>query len=120
MKIRAIKIMPGEPAKEVVIEDTLQSLQSEVEGYIEMTYPFDDNAIVVGNEEAKLIGMRGNRRINGSIYAGPLLIVADDGEGGTTDLTEEQVKHYLKKFKEPQAISDEETANDVGFSLFTF
>ena len=91
---KMVIVEPHKPAYEAVVGDTLESLQRAVGGYIEITYPFDDNAMIIGNEEAKLIGMEGNRRINGSVYAGPLLIAADDGEGGTTDLTDELPAWY--------------------------
>ena len=73
--------------------------------------------MVIGNEEAKLIGMEGNRRINGSVYAGPLLIAADDGEGGTTDLTDEQIERYRQMFSMPEDISDDEVQADTGFFI---
>ena len=79
MKKRAVILEPNKAAREEWIEDTLENLQSIVGGYIEVTYPFDDNAVVVGNEEAKLVGLKGNRHINGSVYAGNLIIIGDDG-----------------------------------------
>jgi len=117
---RAVVVEPWRPAKEAYIEDGLRPLQRAVGGWIECTYPFEDNAFVVGNEEAKLIGLEGNRRINGGIYAGILLIMADDLQGGTTDLTDEQVAHYLEAFKTPEAISRKETMDDVGFRFIAF
>ena len=117
---RMVIVEPGKPAYEALIPDNLESLQRAVSGYIEITYPFDDNAMIIGNEEAKLIGMKGNRRINGSIYAGPLLIAADDGEGGTTDLTDAQVNQYCQRFAIPETITDDETQSDVGFTLYGF
>ena len=92
-------VEPGKPAYEGIIGDGLESLQRAVRGMIECTYPFDDNAFVIGNEESKLEGLPGNRRINGGIYAGTILIAADDGCGGTTDLTEEQVDTAIKYCK---------------------
>ena len=117
---RMVIVEPHKPAYEALVEDSLESLQRAVGGYIEITYPFDDNAMVIGNEEAKLIGMEGNRHICGSVYAGPLLIAADDGEGGTTDLTEDQVRAYTEMFAEPEEITQEETAADTGFFIYGF
>ncbi len=114
---KMVIVEPHKPAYEAIVEDSIESLQREVGGYIEITYPFDDNAMIIGNEEAKLIGMEGNRRINGSVYAGPLLIAADDGEGGTTDLTDEQVEHYKQMFSIPEDISDDEVQADTGFVI---
>ena len=105
---------------EAVIPDKLESLQDAVGGYIEITYPFEDNAIVISNEESKLIGMDGNRRVNGQIYAGPMLISADDGSGELTDLTDDQIVKYAGMFRHPEEISQEEVENDTGFTFYSF
>lgn len=115
---RMLVLEPGMRPYEARIGDSLESLQAAVGGYIECTYPFDDNAFVIGNEEAKLIGMDGNRRINGAVYAGPLLIAGDDGEGGTTDLTDEQIRTYQSRFSEPERITREEVEADTGFRFY--
>lgn len=117
---KMVIIEPGKPAYAALVDDSLESLQRAVGGYIEITYPFDDNSMVIGNEEAKLIGMEGNRHICGSVYAGPLLIAADDGEGGTTDLTDEQIRTYTEMFAEPEEIQQQEVEADTGFFLYGF
>lgn len=120
MEIRVLVIRPGEEPQEDRIEDSLESLQEAVGGLIECTYPFDDNAFVIGNEEAKLIGMKGNRMINGSIYAGTILIAGDNGCGETIDLTDEQVAKYAEMFEVPDKISDEEVQADCGYTMFFY
>lgn len=124
MELKGNRMLVLEPHKkpyEAIIEDSLEALQHAVGGYIEVTYPFDeDNAYVIGNDEAKLIGLKGNRRINGAVYAGNILIAADDGEGGTMDLTDEQVEKYSKMFEMPEDISDEEVKADMGWSFIGF
>jgi hypothetical protein len=104
----------------MTIPDGLDPLQQAVKGYIEATYPFDDNAFIIGNEEAKLIGLEGNRRIGDSIYACTILIVADDGQGGTTDLTDEQIGKYTEMFKTPEDITPEEVQGDLWFRVMGF
>ena len=47
---RMVIVEPGKPAYEGIIGDGLESLQRAVRGMIECTYPFDDNAFVIGNE----------------------------------------------------------------------
>ncbi len=118
--LRMLVLEPGMPPYEARIPDSLESLQASVSGYIECTYPFEDNAFVIGNEEAKLIGMEGNRRINGAIYAGPLLIAGDDGAGGTVDLTDEQIRLYTERFRDPEVIPQEEVEADTGFRFYPF
>ena len=117
---RMIVIEPHKAPYEAVIPDKLESLQEAVGGYIEITYPFEDNAIVISNEESKLIGMDGNRRVNGQIYAGPMLISADDGSGELTDLTDKQIAKYTEMFRNPEEISQEEVENDTGFTFYSF
>ena len=113
-------IEPHKTPYESTIPDKLESLQEAVSGYIEITYPFEDNAIVISNEESKLIGMDGNRRVNGQIYAGPMLISAEDGSGELTDLTDEQITKYTEMFWYPEEISQEEVENDTEFTFYSF
>jgi hypothetical protein len=123
--LRTLMILPHEKPIEARVVDELESWQKAVsrqgeDSMMEVTYPFEDNAVVVGNEEAKLIGMEGNRRFGESIYAGPLFIVNDDGRGGFCDLTDEQIEKYSKMFENPEDISPEEVQNDCGFNIFGF
>ena len=123
--VRALMIQPGKKPVEVGVIDDLEGWQRAVSepgerGLMKVTYPFEDNAVMVGNEEAKLIEMEGNRRVLGSIYAGPLFIVGDDGEGDFCDLTDEQIKAYSKQFENPEDISDEEVQNDLGYKIIGF
>lgn len=118
--VRVVIVKPHEPAKEAVIKDDLSMLQQTVEGWIEITYPFDDNVCVVGNDEAKLIDMEGTARINGSIYCGPLIIVAEGEDGEFADLTDEQVQEYLEMFAEPAEISQEEIEGDMSYTIFSW
>ena len=117
---RMLVIEPHKTPYESTIPDKLESLQEAVGGYIEITYPFEDNAIVISNEESKLIGMDGNRRVNGQIYAGPMLISADDGSGELTDLTDDQIAEYTEMFRHSEEISQEEVENDTGFTFYSF
>lgn len=121
--VRMLMILPHRPPVVTYVKDNLHDLQMAVsdhgeEALIEYTYPFDDDCMVLGNEEAKLNGMEGNRRLYGSIYAGPIYITRDDGVGGLCSLTDEQVQQYSEMFAEPHDISDEETQADVGFTTF--
>ena len=117
---RMLVVEPHKEPYEMVIPDGLEPLQQAVGGWIECTYPFDDNAYVISNEEAKLIGLEGNRRVNGGIYAGTMLIAGDDGEGGTMDLTDEQIQKYTEMFKTPEDITPEEVQNDIWYAFIGF
>ena len=119
--VRALMIQPHQKPIETHIVDVLECWQRAVSDHgedalIEVTYPFDDNAVVIGNEEAKLIAMDGIRRIEGSVYAGPLFIVGDK-DGEFTDLTDDQMLKYAQMFEEPEEISQDEVEADCGFSI---
>ncbi len=115
---RMLVIEPHKEPYEMVISNGLEPLQQAVRGYIECTYPFEDsNAFVIGNEEAKLIGLEGNRRIGGGIYVGNILIAADDGQGGTMDLTDEQIEKYTEMFQTPEDITPEEVQDDLWYEV---
>jgi len=113
-----VVLLPGEKPYCTRIEEDLKTLQKAVGGFIEITYPFEDNCFVVGNEEAKLIGMAGNRHINGQLYAGPLLIAGDDYLGGFCDLSPAQADVYMKRFFEPELVSQQAVEESVKFEFF--
>ncbi len=114
---RMLVIEPHKEPYPMVLPDGLRPLQQAVGGYIEITYPLEPNAFVISNENAKMEGLDGNRRIEGEIYAGVLLIAADDGCGGTTDLTDAQIEKYTEQFRMPEEISPEEVAGSIGFTF---
>ena len=118
-----IKVLVLEPKKAPYVKevrDTLDTWQDLVGGWIEVTYPFDDDVVVVGNEEAKLVGMEGNRHINGAVYAGPIILVGDTGYGEFRGLTDEEITKYTEMFRTPENISDDEVQSDMGFMVFGF
>ena len=118
--LRVVVVEPGLPAYEGEIGPDLKSMQRAVGGLIEVTYPFEDNAVILGNEEAKLINMEGNRHIGGQVYAGPLYIVGDDGEGGFCSLTDAQAVAYCQEFTQAEEITQEEVQADMGFTVYGF
>ena len=78
-----------------------------------------DGTCIVSNDEAKLIGMDGNRRIwDGSgIIAGPFFVCGDAGEE-FRGLTDEEVTRYMDRFAEVENISPEEVEADTGFIIY--
>ena len=115
-----IKVLYVEPHKEpyvAEIPDTLAAKQQAVGGYIEFVYNDDDTALV-GDEESKLKGKEGNRYLDGGgIIAGNFLVVGL-GEEDCRSLTPEEISKYMDKYKDPPEISQEETAADVGFTIW--
>lgn len=116
--MRVVYVEPNRPAYEAEVVHTLEGEQRAVKGYIEPVYIEDDNTCLICNEEAKLEGMEGNRRIGDgtSIIAGPFFVVGlteEDFRG----LTDEEVTRYMDRFKEPEQISQEEVQGDMGFTI---
>ena len=117
-----LRIVYVEPHKEPVIkeiEDNLSAYQKEVCGLIEIVYN-GDGTLLVCNDEGKLRGMDGNRRIrNGSsVIAGPFFIIGDDGENFRS-LTEDEAETYMERFREIEEIGKEETEADMGFTFYS-
>lgn len=113
---RMLVIEPHKVPYEAIIKDDFRAIQRVVGGTFECIYPFIDNAFMFVNDEAKLIGLEGNRMVNGDIIAGNILIAGDDGRGNTIDLTDEQIEKYKKKF----AADETYTQDEVQGSAYMF
>lgn len=115
-----LQIVYVEPNRQPFVSEVsngLKSLQRAVDGHIEPIY-LGDGTILVGNEEAKLKGMEGNRRLGDSIIAGPFFIVGEDGEDFRS-LTNEETQRYMERFAEPEQISQHEVQKDTDFTSMT-
>ena len=117
--IRVVYVTPGNTPLDIRIGKGLKDMQNAVGGLIEPIYCEREGIVLVGNEESKLMGMKGNRRIGNTIIAGPFFVCGDDGENFVS-LTDEETAEYMDKFAQPQNISDEEVQADMGCSLLFF
>lgn len=54
-KMKVVLVRPGVPAEITEIEHTLEVMQKLVGGYIEAYEPFEDDAVIVCNEEGKVL-----------------------------------------------------------------
>ena len=70
---------PGAPAEVRDIPNELSALQEAVGGYIE-TVSLASDAVVICNEEGRLMGLPHNTRFVGVDFVGPILIAGVDGE----------------------------------------
>ena len=106
-KIKVIMLEPGKTAYLKEVDNTLESLQREVEGYIEVIYPFEEEICLICNEEGKINGMRMNRAIYGEngdivdIIAGSA-ILCGCSEEYFSSLNDEQVQKYQAIFYYPE------------------
>ena len=119
--MKVVMVEPNKPAYITEIEHSLKGMKEAVGGLIEPIYYLDEpRTVMVGNEEAKLIGMEGNRRFGDRIVAGPFFIC---GEKMTEDgmdfcsLSDELCEKYVQKFAVPESISQDEVEQDMGITL---
>ena len=98
---------PGKQAYVKEIGNDLASMQEEVEGFIEIIYPFEDQYVgLVCNEEGKINGFPLNRaiRANGKVIdviAGNAFI-CDCSEDELQSLSPTLIDKYLDMFEEPE------------------
>ena len=107
MEIKVVRVAPMKKPEVVTIDDGLESLQHEVDGYIEICYPFEDDVCIVLNEEGKLGGYLPNRAIMDGdtivdIIFGTFIVCGFDDEGGLVSLTDEQVETYTDLYARPE------------------
>ena len=114
--LRVVYVEPNRRPFEAEILNDLEHLQKAVDGYIEPIY-MDDGAVIVGNEEAKLRGMEGNRHIGGGVLAGPFFVCGEEA-GDFRSLTDAEADKYMKLFAEPEQISQQEIEADTGYTIF--
>ncbi len=116
--ITILKIEPMCKPEVVTIENTLHSFQQLVGGFIELLDVSDTVCIIV-NEEGKINGLTPNRRFNGDILVGTILVVGRDGEN-LASLSADELETYEALFHEPEIIDFSELAlrNPFGYSLF--
>lgn len=106
-KMTILVVEPEKPPYIKEINPGLESLQAEVDGYIEAIYPYEDSVAVICNEEGKLNGLPLNRALRDEdgrpydILAGTF-IVTGLGEEDFCSLTQEQCDKFSKQFQTPE------------------
>ena len=122
MKQKEITALMVEPNKHPIIttiKNDLDSLQKAVsigadyQGLIEII-GIDDGVCILCNEDGKLIGLEGNRRVGTDIIAGVFYVVGEDGYGNLTSLSEDELQTYQTRFREPEHY----TQSDIEHALF--
>lgn len=104
-------VEPGRAPYVKEIDSGLKSLQSEVGGWIEAIYPFEEEVALICNEEGKLCGLPLNRALmdeDGEIYdiiAGTFLVVGL-GEEDFCSLSDEYIKKFSERFKRPEKFKE--------------
>lgn len=116
-------VQPGKRPVEKVISHTLQDLQAQVGGLIEIVYPWPDRRVgLVCNDEGKLEGLPLNRAIPEieDAIAGDFFLcgLCDTEEGGELcSLTPEDMEYMKEHFKDPHFFI--QTKRGIGFFRVT-
>ena len=76
---------PGMASEYREVDNTLDSMQEIVGGYIECVF-LGDGAVMVCNEEGKLMGMQMNFPFHNDIIVGTVFVCGTDEEGDFTDV----------------------------------
>ena len=117
--ITVLMVEPNEHPKATELHTDLDSLQKAVsigadyQGLIELVN-LDDHTVILCNEEGKLIGLPGNRRIGTDIIAGVFYVVGQDEEGNLVSLSPELMETYKARFWKPETW----TPSDVEHAMF--
>ncbi len=107
--IRVIVCKPNMMAEEKTITNTLESLQREVDGYIEVLGMGEDICLVC-NEEGKIENKSLNRAVRDfegkivDVVAGDFFVCGETEDGEFRSLTDEEFKKYFQMFKYPENI----------------
>ena len=122
-KIRVLMLSPGEKPREEYLATDLDSLQKAVsigcdeQSLIEIVH-IGKKCSILCNEEGKLIGLPGNRRIGNDIIAGVFYVIGDTPSGGMRSLTEEEFQHWYHIFEEPEYYTDAEVTESIMLKFF--
>ena len=98
--ISVIVKKPKEPIQHVEIDNTLESLQEIVGGYIE-TVTMPDKIVIICDEEARIIAKPYNCNFMGVSFVGTIICTTIDNTHNFTSLTEKQrriLDVYLQEF----------------------
>ena len=93
-------VEPGKHPRLADIDDSLESLQKTVGGYIEAIYPFEDEIAIICDEESKLKSdTEWNRMLpeTHDVIKGTF-IIAGLGDEDFTDITPELAEKYKQRF----------------------
>lgn len=114
-----IKVVMVEPNKHPIvttIKTKLENLQEAVGGLIEII-DIEPNICILCNEEGKLIGLEGNRKLGDDILVGTFYVCGSNDEGDLVSLTNSQLDKYIKFFWEPQTFTQGEIEDSIVFKF---
>ena len=123
-EITALMVEPGKHPRVTKLKDDLDSLQKAVsigadyQGLIEFVSLRNGDCIMC-NEEGKLIGLEGNRRLGDDILVGVFYIMSENEDGELVSLTDQKIKRYADAFWEPETFDRTEIENTIYGRCYT-
>lgn len=122
-EITVLMVEPEKHPKVTTLATDLDSLQKAVsigadyQGLIEIISIGNSDCLLC-NEEGKLIGLEGNRRLGDDIIVGVFYIMSEDEDGNLVSLSEQKIRHYMKRFWEPETFDQAEIEASMLFRFF--
>lgn len=114
-----VYVEPGRPAYVAEVLHDLEAEQRAVAGERIDYLDNGDGTLIINNEDAKDMGLPGNRRYGqGQVIAGPFFVVGDAGDSFRS-LTESEVMKYMARFAEPEDISPAEVEADHFIAFYS-
>ena len=116
--ITALMVAPNMKPCLIVLENNLDFLQKAVsigapyQGLIEV-HTLENKVCMICNEDAKLVGLPGNRRMGRDIVAGIFYIVSEDDEGNFASLPKNMAQKYAAIFQYPEEITEAEVLDTI-------
>lgn len=98
--LRILFFPPGEPPQDLVVEGDLTTMQRLVGGLIETLYipELGSGVVLIGNDEARLIGMPWNRTTDRYPIAGPFFASGTTQDGSSRSLSSVERQRVLQYF----------------------
>ena len=121
--IRVLKVALGEHPMETTLVNDLDELQKAVsigasyQGLIEII-EIEDGVCILCNEEGKLIGLEGNRRIGTDIITGVFYVTGEDDDGDLASLPADMIEKYMLRFWKIESFSEEDIMKAVVMKFF--
>ena len=116
VKENQLKVLVLEPQMKpyvAIIDNDLETLQGMVGGYIECV-DLSDSAVLICNEEGKLLNLPANRRLENDILCGRCFIAGQNIEcEHFLPLSKEDIELYSNRFKQIEMIDQSEAQNFV-------
>jgi len=110
--MRVLLVGEKQEPKVLSILHSLAVFQELVGGTIEIVEPFDDDVVLICNENARCDGKPVNRIINEHLDVCGDFFLCGSSESDLTDIPEEKAFKYASLFRVPQSNPEEQVVSD--------